>query len=843
MNALFDRLIRFFEFLPDSLRKNRLIVWVTILVLISVMTVGMFRLKFDMALESWFQQDDPAVITYYAYRDSFGSDDSLYIVYKAKDGDVFSEASLSAVKGILEEIENTTMDLPEGEFSILEHILEVKSLINVSYMEVDGDNLNSRDFVGYDIVAAMKNKEKLRKEAMAHKDYPLFYVSGDSQYGGIFIRTDLGSKRIEKESAMEEDFSVSTTKKATETKVDQKIEYEKTELKEYSLFIDAINDIILKSKYSDVLDFYPVGNPVIMGFFHYVMEVEMAYIMLIAIIVMFLALLYLFRSLSAVVWPISIVILTTILTMGISGWLDIVMNLMMSIIIMLILVVGIADSVHIMSGYLYFRKNNHDHASALRAALKKSGFACMLTSFTTALGLLSMIFVPIPPIAVFAVSAAIGVVLAFILTIVMLPLMLDIWHPISQKQALKAKDQPKTTSLVQSFLGKIEPISHRYPVQIVLIFLVISIVSIIGLSRVKVNSNMVELVKESNPIRKAHELVDQVMGGTQSMEIFLDLKQQDALKDPAVLNAMEEMQKVLMEKHSFFVVKTDSLVNVVKNSYQVLNENREEMYIIPQDKPTLKQTLIMFDSANADDRRLLVTDDYSQGRISVRLKNFGSIEYLEFFNDVKQRSKSIFNPLKSQYPDMNVELTGALPLMMELVDHMSWSQVQSFSLALLVITITLLFVFGSPKLGLMAMIPNVLPVAVTFGTMGFLGIPLDADTLIIAPIVIGIAVDDTIHFLSHYRISVRETNNVIQSITSSINEVGQAITFSTIILVLGFFGLAFSEHLGMSRFGYLTAVAFISALLADLFLLPALCVLTAGKKTSEQVLKLSDEAQ
>ncbi|MBT7891134.1 MAG: MMPL family transporter, partial [Deltaproteobacteria bacterium] len=341
---------------------------------------------------------------------------------------------------------------------------------------------------------------------------------------------------------------------------------------------------------------------------------------------------------------------------------------------------------------------------------------------------------------------------------------------------------------------------------------------------------MVEIIRKGHPYPTAVLLIDKVMGGTQSMEVHLGFRKMDALKDPRVLNAMEKLQQYLESQQGHFVVKTDSLVNVVKNSYQVLNENRPEMYIIPQDRPSLEQTLFLFDSANPDDRQLLVTDDYREGRIAVRLYNYGSIAYLDFLKEVKQKISELFDPLKSDFPGIEVQITGGLALMMQMIDYISWSQIQSFGLALIVISILLLFVFGSLKLGLIALIPNIFPVLMTFGTMGLLGIPLDGDTLIIAPIVIGIAVDDTIHFLSHFRVELSESGKITDAIVFSIKEVGQAISFSTIILVLGFLTLTVSTHMGMARFGYLTAIAFISALLADLLLLPALCYLTYKSK-------------
>ncbi|MBT6614108.1 MAG: MMPL family transporter [Deltaproteobacteria bacterium] len=838
MQKLFLKINQVFEKMPDKTRQNRWKIWIGFLLILIVIAAGLPRLKFDMSMESWFRKSDPVAVAFNLFRDSFGGDDSVYIVYRAKDGDIFSEKSLRAVKKIQEDILNATLEIEEGKESILEHILDVKTLINVSYMDVQDDTLISRDFIGDNIPTDEAAREHLRKQALTHKDYPLFYLSKDSQYGGIYIRTDFGAIPVDSEqesgaesekSGFDQSIQISNT---ADTGLSKRIppRFKNTEMGEYAEFTNELLKIVRTSEFAEDLELYPVGNPVLMNLFNEILNIEMSYIFLATLLLIFLILYILFRSWSAVIWPISIVILTTILTLGLMGWLNATMSMMFSLLTMLILVVGVADAVHIFSGYLFFRRRELDHQTALRAVYKKSGFACLLTSVTTSLGLLAMVIVPIPPIALFGVSAAIGVLTAFALTVFILPLMLDIWHPISKKQEAKLTVASSRQSWIQRYLDWLAPLSQRYPRRIVLIFLIIGCVATFGLLQVKVDSNMVEIIRKGHPYPTAVLLIDKVMGGTQSMEVHLGFRKMDALKDPRVLNAMEKLQQYLESQQGHFVVKTDSLVNVVKNSYQVLNENRPEMYIIPQDRPSLEQTLFLFDSANPDDRQLLVTDDYREGRIAVRLYNYGSIAYLDFLKEVKQKISELFDPLKSDFPGIEVQITGGLALMMQMIDYISWSQIQSFGLALIVISILLLFVFGSLKLGLIALIPNIFPVLMTFGTMGLLGIPLDGDTLIIAPIVIGIAVDDTIHFLSHFRVELSESGKITDAIVLSIKEVGQAISFSTIILVLGFLTLTVSTHMGMARFGYLTAIAFISALLADLLLLPALCYLTHKSK-------------
>jgi hypothetical protein len=253
-----------------------------------------------------------------------------------------------------------------------------------------------------------------------------------------------------------------------------------------------------------------------------------------------------------------------------------------------------------------------------------------------------------------------------------------------------------------------------------------------------------------------------------------------------------------------------------------MHEGRDAFKIIPEDARLTAQLLYLFDNANADDRRQLVNDNYSQSHISLQIKNKGSYEYANFFEAAQEDLERYFSPLKSSYPDLDTHVTGSLALMMKLVDYISWAQLKSFAFALIIITILLVISLGSVQAGLISMVPNLLPAFFTFGVMGLLGIPLDTDTLIIAPLIIGIAVDDTIHFIAHYRDAWFELGDVEAALASTVKEVGQAVTFTTLVLGLGFSMLAFSDYMGLAKTGIFGSLAIFVALSSDLLLFPAL---------------------
>jgi len=832
MGRTIHKINQFFGNLPDQLRSKRIWVGMFFLFATVFLAFGVKNVVIDESLAAYFHKDDPVKQAYDKFRGIFGGDEYVYIVYRARDKDIFSDQSLAALKGLHHALADYRLALPDNEESPLDHMDEVKSLINVKYMESSDNTLYSRSFIGDLLPETPKEKEAYRQKALDHPDYPLIYLSQNSEYGGIVIRTDFNARKkrgIEamgsgtgqehgqgfdsddfmsnEDSAKQEDSALEPDRLGAE-------ELEQTDIREYPIFMKALRSVL--ADHDTALEFYPVGNPVLMDFFTAAVIGDMGRLMSLVLLLIVIMLWLLFRSFSAVVWPIIIVLFTIVWVLGLVGWMNTPMSAMLQVIIFLALSVGIADSVHILSGYLFFRNTGMDHAQALLSVMKKSGLACLLTSLTTAMGLLSLTLVPLKPIALFGLFAAIAVVFAFLLTIFLLPLLLDIWAPVSKK------GNREKVHFIQDLLGRTEKIGIRWSWQVVTIFSMAGLVLFYGLLQLKIDSNFVEIIKKGLPLRDAYTLVDEHMGGTANLEVMVDLGTADALKDPQVLSAMEALQKFMENDPKSQVVRTFSLVNVVKESYKALNNDDPAAYIIPGDPHLLSQVLFMFENANPKDRIRLVSDDYSRARIGLNSTNVGSIEALEILKTTQAFIDQKFEPLTGKYPDLEVTLTGSMALLSIMLDYLAWAQVKSFGLALVVISLILLVVLGSWKAGLVALAPNLFPILTTFGLMGYFKIPLDADTLLIAPIIIGLAVDDTIHFMTHFRIEMERTKDIAAAVIASIREAGQAIAFTSIILSSGFLVFLLSFHNGLSHFGLFAAVAVLTALISDIFLLPAL---------------------
>ena len=818
----------FFESLHLRLKKYKYWILTMIILITAFLAAGMDKVIIDESIEAYLRDDDPVKVAYNHFRSYFGSDEYVYVVYRAEDKDIFSDKSLKTLKKVHDELVNYRLNMEFKEKSPLDHIKEVKSLINVKYMESHDDTLYSRNFVGDRIPKNSSQREKLRNKGLNHPDYPYLYLSLNSEYGGIVIRTDFNAEVVEDQESnisssnfdsddMDESFSEDDEVVYHSTEEEKKFQLKRTDIQEYPAFINALNKIFENPEHSKVLKFYPVGNPVIMHFFATAVMADMSRLMGYVLLIIIFLLFILFKSISAIIWPIIIVTLTIIWTIGLIGWSGIPSSAMIQVIVFIALSVGIADAVHILSGYLFFRNHGQNHNDAIDSVMKKSGLACFLTSITTSVGLISLILVPLKPISCFGIFASIAVLLAFFFTVVLLPLMLDLWSPISKVKKVKKEH------FVLRIIKKIENISIERSKLVVFIFSIVAILLLYGLSQLKVDSNFVEVIKETLPLRKAYTVVDNHMAGTSNMEIMLSFNKDDALKDPEVLFSMESIQEFMHREHGEKVLKTMSLVNVVKESYKALNNDNPQKYIIPADPDVLKQVLFLFSNANPEDRRRLVSDDYSRARIGVNALNVSSIEALKIIDNIQSFIDNKFLHLKEKYPDVKVIVTGNMALLAIMLDYISWSQIKSFSMALAIISFILLIVLGSLKAGAVSLLPNLFPILTTFGLMGFFKIPLDADTLIVAPIIMGLAVDDTIHFMTHFRLEMNKYNNVAKAAIYSIREAGQAITFTSIILSTSFLVFLLSFHNGLSHFGIFSAIAILTALISDLFLLPALC--------------------
>lgn len=818
---------------PERLQRRKLLVLACFAIATAIFCHGLTQLKFDFTLERWFEQDDAAFIAYNEFHDQFGSEDGVVVVYHAKDGDVFSNQSLNAVKGIRDELLNYHKRLQEGEKSALDHVVDVDCLINAFILTVKDDILLSSGLVGDTVPTDRAALEDIRRRAQSQRDFPLKYYSEDMQYAAIYIKTDFGAIPLDSDEKSAEGFSIDMQQQAADLSGDGEKKgpprFKPTDTADYLALNAALKDILDKPQFSEHLEFYKVGST-IESEHQLAMGEEMAMLYLAGLVIMLVALLLVFRSFSAAVWSFLIVVLSTIWTLGIAGLLGLAATPFTTLTVLLILTMGMADVVHIISGYLFFRNEGHDFKSSVRLAYQKAGVACLLTATTAMAGMLSLMFTNLVPIKHFSIMSATGVMVALFLTLYLLPVLLELWSPVPKVKgakrgrlgALAERVMPNFALSLQRLLDKVLPMVEKRPRTYVALFSVILAVCVYGALHVKVDyTSYDQYPKESNFYRSI-KLLDEKMAGSARVSLYVDLGKDNGFQDPEVLRVVEQMQRKLENDYQKYVITTASIVDIVKDANQKQNEGRAEMYVIPDSPQELSQTLFMFNTADPEEREKVVSENYRKANITVTLRTFGSNEYTDVFAAMKQDVNDSLGVIKKTYPDATVSITGLFAMGLQAADYLMTNELQSFGLSLLVISLLLLIIFNSFKAGFISLLPNLIPSFLVLGLLGLFDAPIDFYTMMLAPIVVGIAVDDTIHFVSQYRFEVLKDANISRALRDTVKECGQGIVFTSLVLGLGFGIMSIASSPGLANLGKLGFLSIFSGLICELFLTPAL---------------------
>ena len=883
----------YFESVPNRIRPWRW--WIITLALTCslFMAVGSTRFVIDVTVDSWFSEDDPVLQSLDEFRDQFGSDDGLFIVYEAKDGDVFSADSLGLIDQLTTRL-NHWQDIPQevlDEVGItpdlakqLDHIKRVQSLTNVRIQVHQDETLSSPRLI-QNLVMSKDEAQQVKAMAMAQSNLPLFLFSNNHRFGAIMVTTDFGaipmSPRFQASSSdlMDDDeidwagdFDDPSASAFDVSVESAPVRFEDMDSGLYLSFMEAVSRLYQHPELERQFNFYPIGNASLVKLA--VDDLKQAGVLLLGMVLVINLLLWtLFRSVSAVLWPQIAIGMSALFVVGTLGWLGLESSTLISLTVMLIVAVGVADCVHVMSSYVYFRERGHEHEPALSKAYGKTGLPILLTTITTMVGMGALTITGMPQFVMFGATSAAGVLLAFLYTLFLLPILMDLWHPMAKPiSTLAARGWrlwlaylawpivmlckliwlllwPLRISAYHSglqwlasgiwlphVLAKIPAFVDQYKGLINFMFVSLFALCLYGATQVKVDSNIAELSREGSPLRTAYTIVDEHMMGTGSLEILVNMQQSDALMQADILQTMDQLQRLIENKYAQHIIRTHSLANLVKDTHAIMQDGSDAYKTIPDDNIAVAQLLYLFNSSNPEERRALVNDDYSQSHISVQLRNAGSSEYAEFFEQVQIDIEQAFASHKAQYPNMDVHVTGTLAMMMRLMDDMSNNQFKSLALAMVFISGLLVLTLGSVQAGLMSIIPNMIPATLAFGLMGLMGIPLDTDTLMIAPLIIGIAVDDTIHFITHYRMALAKHSDMRLALVDTIKQVGQAVTYTSLVLGCGFFMLSFSNYLGLAKVGAFGSLAIFVALLCDLLFFPALIMVFKPKFGQQNVL-------
>jgi len=438
-----------------------------------------------------------------------------------------------------------------------------------------------------------------------------------------------------------------------------------------------------------------------------------------------------------------------------------------------------------------------------------------MTHVTTASGLLSFATAEIAPIADLGVFASIGVMLALVYTIILLPALLAVF-PVKNKTPEADRGKP---AAMDRFLTHVGNFSTRRPWSILAATAVIIVLSLFSASTIRFSHDVLSWFPENSSIRLATEKIDHELRGSITLEIIIDTGVENGLFDPDVLNRLENAAAYAetIAYEDIFVGKAWSLATLLKEIHQALNENQPAFYAIPQNRDLVAQELLLFENSGSDDLEDYVDSQFSKARFTIKIPFKDGIKYTPFMD-------IITTYLDDNFPAMTVTTTGMISLLFKTVSAAMVSMARSYLVALVVVTILMIFLIGKVRIGLLSMIPNLAPIIVMLGIMGAFSLPMNLFTMMVGSVAIGLAVDDTIHFMHNFRRYYEKTHDPVNAVHETLQTAGRAMLVTTIVLSLGFFIFMFAGMNNLFYFGALTGLTIIMALVSDYLVAPALMV-------------------
>ena len=536
-------------------------------------------------------------------------------------------------------------------------------------------------------------------------------------------------------------------------------------------------------------------------------------------LVFLLLLLFLFRRPSGVFLPLGTVLLALTATLALMVATGSSINIINNVLPTLIFVIGISDSIHMITRHTEEVELGKSHSEAVKEMIRHTGAACLLTTGTTAVGFLSLLSANTSVLQNFGWQAASGVMFAYLATLFFLPAALLFLRPARRGPANRtAQDTPP---LLERSLMKAGSLILARPWTVVTLGLVLTASVAFHGHRVVVDTTILEVFDEDHPTFRATRLIEDELGGVLPMEISFEAEERDFFKAPQVYRGVHEIQQLAAGQPT--VLSTESYVDYLQTARVAVVGDPDQRDKMPANLAQIEQLLLLISDAPDSDGGLnnFVTGDFRNARVLVRVADTGATSHLALAELLERELDRIF----ADQDHLTYRITGDAFVASAALDSFVRDLAMSLLIAIFVIFLMMTFAFRSLKIGLLSMIPNTLPLLITFGYMGFAGINLNTTTIIIFAISLGIAVDDSIHFFARFVEERARQADLKAAILNAYFGAGRAILLTSILLIIGMAVVATSDFVPTQQFGLLTAITVASAVVADLVILPALIYL------------------
>ena len=790
MSDLRDRIEHRLEGLAEFLCRRRWPALIAVAATVAVFASGLPHLTIDMSNEGFLHRDDPILQRYDAFKELFGRDDIIIIAIEPRR--LFSRKALGRIKALHEELADK-----------VPHLNDVVSLVNARNTYGDGDRMVVEDLLKR-MPRTPAEMAALKARIMANPLFRNQLISQDARLTTIVIRIDAYSRNGDGGDALAgfDDSGAPAPKKTPLTD---------TENREVVEAVEAI----LKKHEDEGFRLYMAGTPTVVESIKRASLADMKLFMVLTIVVIGSCLFVMFRRPVGVILPILVVVLTLVCALGLMGHLGVPINTATVILPSFLLSVGVGASVHVLSIFFQHLQRCGDRREAIVHALGHSGLAVIMTCLTTAAGFGSFAAAEVASIAQLGAFSSFGVLLSMAFTVVLLPALLAI-IPVEPHDRTAAAGSP----IIDRLLDRVTDFSTGNARAIVIVSVVLIAVFLASASQLRFSHNVLTWLPSDWPVRQATEKIDRELRGSVVLEMIVDTGRENGLYDRDILIKLDGLARELesMERGGLFVGKATSVADMVKEIHQALNGNDPASRAIPANPKLIPQEFLLFGSSGSDDLQEVVDTQFRMARFTIRMPWRDTLEYAPFVTEIEQRFRAALGP------GVGITTTGVISLFSQTLNAAIRSAANSYAIAFGVITVMMILLIGNLKLGLASMLPNLAPIIVTVGFMWLVDLPLNMFTMLVGSVAIGLAVDDTIHFMHNFRRYFARTGDVQAAVRRTLHTAGRAMLVTSFVLATGFYILLLATMNNEIHFGLLTGTAIVLALLSDFILAPALMV-------------------
>lgn len=737
-------------------RRTGLIVLAGITVITAFAVLLISRLNINYDFEAYFPQDHPETAFYKNFRKTFETDNDFFIIGLENQSGAFD-------LDFLRRVDSLTSDLEKAPYMV-----EVASPTRL------------KEFVRDPFIGTVFEKPLLRLESDTTLAADSARVFANPGIIGAFFSADGKSVAIN---------------------IKHEGHLSKSKSDELAVIIPSLVEKYAWDKS------HVIGRALGQKMYVEMMVNELLLFISVSLLLTILFLFIAFRSGWGIVIPTLVVLISITWTMGFVKLIGNDVDLMMTILPTIIFVVGMSDSVHVLTKYLQELRNGREKIDAIRYAFKSIRLATFLTALTTSIGFLTLMLSNIEPISNFGLYTSVGVMLAYGLTYTMLPAILILAKP-KRMMEFALNEDFWTRKLHGSFRWLLR---HRR--RVMWAGLLVLGLSGLGISLIKVDNLMLEDLRENHPLKVEFRYMENDFSGCRPFEAAVEVRDPERITDLAVLQKLDTIETFLRDRYG--VGTLWSVNTLIKTAHRSMNGGLDSFYALPETQEEVDRLVrFMKREPLKELSSLYISPDSGWLRISGKVPDLGRVHY----DSLNVQLQSLATTLAGN--DFDIKVTGTAQLIdlnnRLLVENMVWDLL----LSVLAIGLIMGFVYSSWRMVILTILPNLFPLLIVAGIMGFSGIPIKVSTSIIFNIAFGIAVDDTIHFLARTRTLLGTGLSLPYAIKRTFLTTGKAMIVTTIILSGGFLTLVFSDFLGTFYIGFLISLTLFVAIVAELMFSP-----------------------